>query len=146
MDLNEKTRDTLFELGARINAVYPLVAVLCDMDAAPQWLEDFAEQLDGSQAEAVFEALPELTRFAEAAVYPSASDVADALIFARRTGYLRHAQWCIREYIDQDTYYGGWGYCRLAWFYAETVEAGIDQLVSAASKAHEMCRTKAGAA
>lgn len=146
MELNERTRDTLFDLGARINAVYPLVGVLCNLEAAPEWLEDFAEQLDGKDAETIFAALPELRRFSEGDEYPSASELADALVFARRGGYVIDAQWCVRRYLDQDTFVGGWGHCQLTWFYAETVEAGIDQLIHAASTAHEKARAEAGAA
>lgn len=137
-------RDQLFQAELRIVGIYPLEG-FGDPEGAPDWLEEFCDYSDNGNVEDIFAAFPELNRFI--GTFPNKGEVAEALIWANRRGFIIKAEWCQRRYLSETTFRSGWGVMRFDWFFSETVEEGFQKVIAAAAEDHEaQRRATAGAA
>lgn len=133
----------LFNAEARIAACH-LIEGIGDTAYPPEWVEAFCDGWDTGSVSNAVAALPELVqRFPLDGSIPQPADVADAFYFAGRRGFLVLGEWCVRRYVDDSTFYSGWGAYRFAWFYASTVDAAMTAVINAATVSHEKARAEA---
>ena len=140
-----KQTQRLFENQANVVAIYPLQGQATE--SVPDWIEDFLMYLDGlDRANPLFDALPAIKNLVSNPEWPTDSDVLEALQFGSEAGFLFYGEWERREYISENSFYGGPGIKSMFWAYADTIDAGFDAVILAAEAHHESQKAKAGAA
>lgn len=132
----------LAEEEARIAAIYPLGG-MGSPEYPPEWFEDLYEDLCG-ESDPLIEVFPELKKLQESGV-DNYTEWAEALYWARRSGFLARVEVCVRNYQSTGIFFSGWGHVQLNWVYVEHFAQLSEAVLTVARSQHEAERAKAGA-
>ncbi|MDM9647724.1 hypothetical protein [Rhizobium sp. S163] len=137
----------LFDAEARVAGIYP-IALIGDPENPPEWVKQFAEDVDCNDVVTIFRGMPEIAGLCDLDAFASAGEhaaaIAEAWVHTGREGFIVRTEICHRRYVGNgsNAYYSGWGIVKLGWIYVETIDGVEPAVLAKATAIHDVAKAE----